>query len=293
MIKAKNLFAFTVLLLISTLGHATEQSNKKPSILALAPHIVEMLYDVGAGEQIIGTTEHADYPEAAKQIPRIGNYVRLQIERVIELQPDLIIAWKSGNPSDDLQRLAQLGFTIVYSQPNAFNDIAKELRYFGKVTGNEQQGEHVAKTFEQQLTQIESAYKGKEKITTFYELWSRPLTTVAKNSWPQEFLNTCAAYNPFEQVATPYPQISVEQVLAMSVQLIIQPLSVNQTEREGFNWHDWQVIPAVKNNRILQPNADALHRMTTRSLTALKELCAEIDNIRITLPKAAKGTNHL
>lgn len=289
--KITSLFAFALLLFCSALSHAKDQADKKPSILALAPHIVEMLYDVGAGEQIIGTTEHADYPEAARKIPRIGNYVRLQIERVIELQPDLIIAWKSGNPSDDLQRLAQLGFTIVYSQPNTFNDIAKELRYFAKITGNQNQGEIVANAFENELANITQTYLVKEKITTFYELWSRPLTTVAKNSWPQEFLSICGAYNPFEQVTTPYPQISVEQVLAMSVQLIIQPLSVNQTEREGFNWNDWQVIPAVKNNRILQPNADTLHRMTSRSLTALKKLCAEIDSVRITLPKTAKGTN--
>ena len=95
-------------------------NKSKPSIIALAPHIVEMLYDVGAGEQIIGTTSFADYPEQAKKIPRIGNYVRLQLERVIELQPDLIIAWKSGNPSDDLALLEQLGFNIMYSQPHSF-----------------------------------------------------------------------------------------------------------------------------------------------------------------------------
>ena len=103
-------------------GFSLEES--KPTIIALAPHIVEMLYDVGAGGQIIGTTAFADYPEQAKKIPRIGNYVRLQLERVIELQPDLIIAWKSGNPSDDLARLEQLGFNIVYSQPHTFEDIA-------------------------------------------------------------------------------------------------------------------------------------------------------------------------
>lgn len=259
------------------------KEESKPSIVALAPHIVEMLYDIGAGEQIIGTTSFADYPKKAKKIPIIGNYMRLQLERVIELQPDLIIAWKSGNPSDDLARLEQLGFNIIYSQPHNFSDIAEEVRSFAKITGHTAQGEKVAKKFEQELAQIKNAYQNKSEITGFYELWSRPLTTVAKGSWPQQFLNICKVKNPFQQVITPYPQISIEQVLPASVQLIIQPLSVNQKDREAFNWQDWPIIPAVENKQILQPDADAMHRMSIRSLTALKDLCATIDQTRTVL----------
>ena len=246
---------FTLLVLSSTsyaeLNKELASDKSKPTIIALAPHIVEMLYDVGAGEQIIGTTSFADYPEQAKKIPRIGNYVRLQLERVIELQPDLIIAWKSGNPSDDLARLEQLGFNIIYSQPHSFEDIASEVRRFAKITGHTAQGEKVATKFEQALVKIKQQYQDKTEITGFYELWSRPLTTVAKGSWPQQFLNICKVKNPFKQVLTPYPQISIEQVLPASVELIIQPLSVNQKEREAFNWEDWSIIPAVANKQIL------------------------------------------
>jgi len=269
--------------LVTSLALAETKKEQKPTIIALAPHIVEMLYDVGAGEQIIGTTAFADYPEQAKKIPRIGNYVRLQLERVIELQPDLIIAWKSGNPSDDLARLEQLGFNVIYSQPHTFEDIANEVRHFAKLTGHSMQGEQVAQKFEQELDKITKIYQDKAEITGFYELWSRPLTTVAKGSWPQQFLNICKVKNPFKPVLTPYPQISIEQVLPASVQLIIQPLSVNQKDREGFNWQDWPIIPAVANKQIIQPDADAMHRMTLRSLTALKDLCATIDKTRTIL----------
>jgi vitamin B12 transport system substrate-binding protein len=272
-------------LLIASVSVLADNSkdNKKPTIIALSPHIVEMLFDIGAGDQIIGTTSFADYPEQAKKIPRIGNYMRIQIERVIELQPDLIIAWKSGNPSDDLARLAQLGFNIVYSQPDTFKDIANELRSFATLTGHGERGKKLAKKFEQALNAITKTYQDKNEITGFYELWSRPLTTVAEGSWPQQFLNVCKVKNPFEQVLTPYPQISIEQVLPASVQLIIQPLSNNQKDREGFNWQDWELIPAVVNKHIIQPDADAMHRMTLRSLEALKALCKEIDDTRVKL----------
>ncbi|GAA0810071.1 cobalamin-binding protein [Colwellia asteriadis] len=279
-IKPIRLLTALLLSVLLSLNSYANDNTKKPSIIALSPHIVEMLYDVGAGEQIIGTTAHADYPEQAKNIPRIGNYIRLQIERVIELQPDLIIAWKSGNPSDDLARLEQLGFTIVYSQPHSFQDIATEMRYFAEIAGHKAQGERITAAFEDKLTNIISSYKNKTPIIGFYELWSRPLTTVAQNSWPQQFMDICKVENPFKQVTTPYPQVNIEQVIPMSVQLIIQPRSASQSDLEGFNWPNWQVIPAVANNKIIKPDADGLHRMTLRSLTALQSLCAEVDLIR-------------
>jgi len=262
---------------------AKDIEANKPTIIALSPHIVEMLYSVGAGEQIIGTTAFADYPAQAQNIPRIGNHIRIQLERVIELQPDLIIAWKTGNPSDDLDRLKQLGFTIVYSQPNTFNDIAKELRYFSKLSGHSKQGEQVALAFEKELNLITSTYRHKAKITGFYEVWSRPLTTIAKGSWPQQFLNICQVNNPFYQAATPYPQINIEQLLTKDLALIIQPSSLNQNKRETFNWQDWSIIPAVKHNQIINADADALHRMTVRSLSALKDLCLAVDQSRVLL----------
>jgi len=277
MIKIILLLSMISVSVMSTFAKATAD---KPTIIALAPHVVEMLYDIGAGDQIIGTTSFADYPEQAKNIPIIGSYLRLQIEKVITLKPDYIIAWKSGNPSDDLSRLKQLGFKVIYSQPNSFEDIAKEMREFGTLTGHTAQAEIKSKKLLNDLEKIKKQYKNKTPVTVFYELWSRPLTTVAKGSWPQQFLNVCQVKNPFEQADAAYPQINIEKVLLTPVQVIIQPLSVNQTDREGFNWQDWPVIPAVANKHIIQPNADAMHRMTMRSLDELKKLCVDIDKIR-------------
>ena len=266
-----------------TLKPEVPVNAKKPTIIALAPHIVEMLYDIGAGDQIIGTTDFADYPEQAKAIPRIGNYAKLQIEKVIALQPDIILAWQSGNPSDDLARLKQLGFNITYSEPKTFEDIADEIRLFGKLSDNAQQAQTLANEFLIRLAKIKKNNENKEPITVFYELWSRPLTTIAKNSWPQQHLSICRAHNPFEQVATPYPQVNIEQVLQFPIELIIQPISEHQKAKEGFNWQDWSIIPAVKNQRIIYPNADALHRMTPRSLHGLDKLCQSIDQARLSL----------
>lgn len=259
---------------------ALNEVSHKPSIVALAPHIVEMLFDIGAGDQIIGTTDFSNYPEQAKKIPRIGNYLRIQIERIIELQPDLIIAWQSGSPSDDLARLKQLGFNIVYSQPNTFSDIAKEIKYFSTLTGHEATGKRIADQFMTKLNHIKSTYSNEPPVNVFYELWSQPLTTIAQGSWPQQFLDICKANNPFKTVDMPYPQVNIEQVLQSPIDLIIQPISANQPDKKGFDWQKWPTINAVKNNQIIRPDADAMHRMTLRSVEALQNLCIAIHHSR-------------
>ncbi len=261
-------------------AHANEQQGDAKRIIALAPHIVEILYQIGAGERIIGTTEHADYPDAANAIPRVGNYARLNIEQVLAADPDLIIAWKSGNPSDDLERLQQLGLNVVYSQPETLEDVAKELRYFGKLTGQTEQGEYQAKQFLSRLANIRQQYQDKTPISVFYELWPRPLTTVANNAWPQQQLAVCRASNPFVDSATDYPQINIEQVVLSAPQVIIQPSSHGVNSPDSVDWHQWPTIPAIKNNAFLHPNADKLHRMTSRSLDELAELCQQLDKYR-------------
>lgn len=272
-------FSLILMFFLSPNIQASEAQDK-PKIIALAPHIVEMLFDIGAGEQIIAAVEHSDYPQSAKSIPRIGNSLRIQLERVIELDPDLIIAWKSGNPSDDLARLKQLGFNIVYSQPNTFEDVAKEIRLFGKLSGHAASANTVADTFLEDLSRIKQTYQGSQPITGFYEVWSSPITTIAKNSWPQQFLDVCQIENPFYQAKSAYPQVNIEQILQTNVQVIIQPLSPNQMDKKGYDWQKWSILPAVKHQQIITLNADIIHRMTTRSLQALSSLCQQAQKSR-------------
>jgi vitamin B12 transport system substrate-binding protein len=263
-----------------SIEHAAVIDAPKPRIIALSPHIVEMLFDIGAGEQIIATTDHADYPLAAEKIPRIGSSLRIQLERVIELQPDLVIAWKSGNPSDDLARIKQLGFRVVYSQPNSFEDVAKELRLFGKLSGHSAQAERVAVKFLADLANIKKQYGHKKPLTGFYEVWSRPLTTIAKGSWPQQFLDACSINNPFVATKAQYPQVNIEQVLQKNVEVIIQPLSKKQVGNDSYNWQKWPILSAIKHQQIIILDADIVHRMTTRSLYALTDLCQQADKSR-------------
>ncbi|XQW85634.1 cobalamin-binding protein [Thalassotalea piscium] len=274
------ILAIACLLVVSSQALANNNQQPTPRIIALAPHLVEMLYEVGAGDLIIGTTDHADFPEQAKKIPRVGNYAKLNIEQILSLDPDLIIAWRTGNPSDDLSRLEKMGINIVYSEPKALEDVAKEIKMFAKLAGKTQEGEQVANSYLTKLAKIKADYQDKSPIKVFYELWSRPLTTVANHSWPQQQLSICKADNPFINSATDYPQINLEQVVLQAPDIIIQPTSVGHSNSDMVNWRQWPEIPAVKANAFLTPNADKMHRMTSRVLDELILLCKGIDQYR-------------
>ena len=256
---------------------ASQQMAAK-RIVALSPHSVEMLYAIGAGNEIVATTEHADYPEDAKAIPRIGGYYGIQIERVIELNPDLVVVWDSGNKAEDIAQLTALGFKVYGSDPKTLDAVADELEELGALTGHQVQAGKVAQQYRQDLAQIRAENASKSAPKVFYQLWSTPLMTVSKNSWIQQIISACHGDNVFFDAASDYPQISLENVLLTSPEVILQ--SQDEGNVHGLDWSKWPEIPAVKHQHIYQLNADLLHRAAPRALQGVAALCSALDKAR-------------
>lgn len=248
-------------------------------IIALAPHIVELLFDVGAGDQIIAVSDHSDYPAMAEQLPSVANYAAIQLEAVLALQPDLVIAWRSGNPATDLKRLAALGIQIVYSDPKQLADVAAELRYLGQLTGHKDQAERQAQQFEQELADLRQYYHYRPPVKVFLATSTQPLSTVANQAWPQQMLELCGAENPFAGVKGDYPTVGPEQLLVAQPEIIIVPSSQMKTV-DPSSWQQFSGLPAVKKQQFLTVNADYLFRFTRRSLLGIQQLCQGIDGVR-------------
>ena len=247
-------------------------------VIALSPHSVEMLYAIGAGETIVATTDHADFPAAALDIPRIGGYHGVQIERVIELNPDLVLVWGSGNKAEDIDRIKSLGFKVFDSDPKTLEAVADELKALGELTGNKVQADRVGDEYLAQLAKLRKDNLAKQKVKVFYQLWSTPLMTVAKNSWIQQIIDVCHGDNVYIDAASDYPQVSLESVLLKMPEVILQ--SQDEGNVLGVDWNKWQEIPAVKQQHIYQLNADLLHRAAPRALLGVNALCGALDKAR-------------
>ncbi|MDT3306121.1 cobalamin-binding protein [Shewanella vaxholmensis] len=247
-------------------------------IIALSPHAVEMLYAIGAGDAIVAATDYADYPEAAKKIPRIGGYYGIQMERVMELNPDLIVVWDTGNKAEDINQLRTLGFNLYGSDPKTLEGVAKELEELGKLTGHVEEASKAAAAYRAELIRLRTDNASKSEPKVFYQLWSTPLMTVSKNSWIQQIISVCHGQNVFYDAASDYPQVSLENVLLTLPEVILQ--SQEEGNVKGVDWSQWPEIPAVKNQHIYQLNADLLHRATPRALLGVQALCDALDKAR-------------
>ena len=269
---------WTALLLICGLFNTA----KAQRLIALSPHLVELIYELGAQEQLVGVSEGADFPEGAKSLYRVGNYAGINIEAVLSLKPDWVLAWKGGNPQADLDKLTSLGIRVYYSAPQTLDDVALELERLGRLVGTPTKGLRLAADYRAQLNKIRQTYRSKTKISVFYELWPAPLTTIANRAWPQQQLELCGATNPFSTFSGDYPQVNLEQVLMANPQAIIQTASKGQSSADALEWRKWSHLTAVKNQHVFVLDADTLHRMTSRSLVAITQLCQTLDKVRNT-----------
>lgn len=260
-------------------------------LVVLAPHLVELIFSLDAGEQIIATSEHADFPEAAKQIPRVGNYAGLQLEKIVALKPDAVLVWQSGTPAADVQRLKQLGMTVESFEPASFEDIALDLERLGQILGVNEKAHQLANEFRLQLQVLKQQYATRTAITVFYELWDSPLSSIGAQAWPNQHLKLCGARNVLQNQTVAYPQLSIEQVIRLNPQLIIQPVSENEP-RNLVNWQAYPQIRAVKNQQLIKPDSDLLHRATLRSLNATAKLCQAIERSRQFYQTAAQSNKN-
>ncbi|OCQ20541.1 cobalamin-binding protein [Pseudoalteromonas luteoviolacea] len=265
----------SVLLLVSSLVNAQPQQLPK-RIIALAPHIVENLYAIGAGERIVGTVEHADYPEAAKKIPRIGGFHGIQLEKVLALRPDLVVVWKNGNKEADIEKLKALGIPVAYSTSKDIHQVPKELMKLGELTGREVQAKLQAEKFLSEYQQLVDTYQRKEALDVFYQLWPSPLMTINGKTWIHQTLTICGVRNVFADATTEYPQISLENVIAKHPQAIVIPNERAEKQPPKVDWQLWQEIPAVKHQQYIEVDADLLHRFSTRMLIGVRDMCDKL-----------------
>lgn len=259
---------------------ATQAVIEKPQrIISLAPHITELIYAIGAGERLVAVSDYSDYPSAALALPRVASYASINIEAIIALQPDLIIAWQNGNAPAEIKRLQQFGFNVQLSNPVYLEDIATDLLHLGQLTGQHQQAQQQAELFSQQLTALRQQYQDRKHLKVFFAMSTKPLSTVANKAWPQQMLTICAAENVFANSQGDYPQLGIEQVVVAKPEVIIQAATDSGIVDQQY-WQRYRDIPAVEQQQFLTVNADYLFRTTPRTLLGIKQLCQGLDAFR-------------
>ncbi len=252
-------------------------------IISLSPHITELIYSAGAGDKLIGVDDYSNYPEAAKSIARIGDANHLDIEKILSLQPDLIIAWGSGQSHDRfIEQLIHLQLTVYISSPEDMEAIPHTVENLGKLAGTFDYAKQQSQEFRNELSVIISEYSEQTPVTVFYEIWNQPLFTINGQHVMSKVIEICGGRNVFADLPILSPEVSIEAVISTNPDVIIASGTGNGDQRPPWldDWLQWPTINAARNNHLYHIPPDLIHRQTFRILQGTRILCEHLQSAR-------------
>lgn len=260
-------------------GQVVTLASPATRIVSLAPNLTELLFDLGKGERVVGTSAYSNYPDAAKRIPRVGGHDRFDFERIVALHPDLVLVWKSGNGMDTAERLRALGLPTFVVALRDLDDISRALHHLGALSGAAAEADSVAAAYEQRLAALSARYEAHKPVSVFFQVWSQPLMTVGGPQFLTDILRRCGARNIFADQAAVSFSVSLEAVIARQPQAIVA-VSSDGNEDPLARWRDLKAVPAVREQHLIVMRTNTLSRPTPAILRGMGKLCQALDAIR-------------
>ena len=242
---------------IDDLGRTVTIEGIPERIISLAPSNTEILFALGLGDNVIGVTDWCNYPPEALDKEKVGAYDTPDIETLLALSPDLILA-AHGLSMETVGTLEDLGLTVFGIMSTDLDDLMDDIRTVGTITGKEAEADELTSDM---AARIQAVVKETEHLEhrpkTFYVIWNDPLFTVGTETFIHELIEKAGGENIFAAL-TGYPIVSVEEVLARDPEVIITSVwcydwALNATELGGINATQAERIYAVDDDLVQRP----------------------------------------
>lgn len=245
-------------------------------IVSLAPDVTETLFAIGAGQHVVGVISGSDYPASAKQIPQVGSYSGLDLERIIALQPDLVIVW-GQTFAKQITILKKMGILVYIEEPKQLEDIPKTMDKLSILTGRQAIAKPIIQQFNNRLEALRHRAQPKS-ITVFYQLGDYSLMTINKDSWINQVISLCGGRNIFENAKTAAPAVDWEAVVVANPQIIISDSSNPDWKKQ---WQHWPEMSAVKNKQLFTIPPDLIERAGPRLIEGATQICRLLTKVEI------------
>jgi iron complex transport system substrate-binding protein len=260
-------------------GRTVRLAAPAARIVALAPSLAELAFAAGAGGRLIGVARFSDYPPAARGIPQVGDAAQVELERVVALKPDLILAWKSGNSAADVTRLEGLGYPAFVSEPLRLADIPRLLNAIGALAGTRPVAAGAAEAFEREIGALRSRHAGARRVRVFYQIWHRPLLTVNGAHMISDVISLCGGENIFADVGQLTPAVTLEAVIAARPEVILGGASAGGEKAFVAQWRA-SPVPRLRDLPAYYVNPDTIQRQTPRIAEGARAVCAALEQVR-------------
>ena len=278
---ASDAWSVTDVMVTDDTGQELHFNQAPQRIIALSPSITENLFAIGAGSRVVGVSSYSDYPQEAQNLPIISDYQNIDLEMIVKLKPDVVVAWQGGQSPAQLNALKQLNIPIFYQHINTLADIPLSLMRLSQMIGNQRETAPLIARAYAQIPLLAQAPQ--PSLNAFYQVWPRPLMTINGSSWISDALARCGARNLFADLPVTAPTVNVEDVLKRQPDLILSATPRGQADDSLDFWRTWPHIPAITHNGLIYTEGDAMNRSTLRTLAASERLCRQIAQVRTTL----------
>lgn len=259
----------------------TDQAGRKvwvpeapQRVVALAPSITEMVFELGQGRRLKGATRFSNYPAAAKALPRVGSYVAPDLERIVALRPDLCLATKDGNPEAVVTRLQALHIPVYVVNPKDLKGVMRTFLEIGALLGAKSRAARLVERMQTRIRQVEHRVtRANTRPRIFFQIGVDPIVSVGSDTFAGQLIRIAGGINVARGPAA-YPRLTMEQVLALRPDVIVitsmaRGVAFAQVKKR---WQQWPSLPAVHNGRIFIVDANLFNRPSFRLVKGLELL---------------------
>jgi iron complex transport system substrate-binding protein len=241
-------------------------------LIALAPNLTEILYALGLGDRVVGVTNHCNYPPEASLKPKVGSYIHLNVEQIINLSPDLVIGTVDGNERYVLDLLEQARIKVFFVNPRDVRQAIETIFTVGLVCGVPERARQISGQLTLRVNRVVEATSAGKRPLVFLQIHIQPIMTVNRNTVHHDLIHLAGGENMAADEPVTYPRISLEEVIRRKPEVIL----ISSMEREGRfekarqDWLQWTSIPAVQKGRVHLIDSDLIDRASPRVVDGLE-----------------------
>lgn len=243
-----------------------------PRVISLSPANTELAF--AAGITPVAVSAWSDYPEQAKKIEQVADWQGIKVERILALKPDLVLAWRGGNPRRPIEQLTRFGVKVLWLDPSRVEQVADALQQLAEWSPTPDKARQAAAQLREQWQALKQQQGSRVKHRVFLQFGSRPLFTSSAHTLQNQLLETCGGDNIFAASPVPWPQVSREQVLARQPQAIITPGGEQQAAAVRRLWATTLPVPVIGLNQ------DWFERAGPRIILAARQLCGALSHLK-------------
>jgi iron complex transport system substrate-binding protein len=260
------------------IGATIRLDRPAQSVIALAPHLTELVYAVGGGDSLAGVVRGSDWPREAAAVTQVGDSGGLDFERIVALQPDLVLAWGSGTRAADIERLHSLGIRVLILEPRRLADIPRHLQMLGILLDRRDAADAATDAFAARMDELRGRHGSARSVSVMFEIWHRPIITVNGQHIISDVIALCGGRNVFADLPFLAGEVSPEMVLAADPDAILVGSEAADAGPQG--WENFGFLRAVRSRQVFSVPADLIARQTPRILDAAERICAVLEEVR-------------